>query len=54
MGGRGAPLVLLAGYPETWWEYHKIMPALATRYRVIVADLCGMGSSSKPLTAFFG
>ena len=29
-GGRGRPLVLLPGWPETWWEFHKIMPALAS------------------------
>ena len=31
MGGRGAPLFLLPGWPQTWWEHHKIMPALAAR-----------------------
>lgn len=47
-GGQGQPLVLLPGWPETWWAYHKIMPQLAENYRVIVADLRGMGSSDKP------
>jgi pimeloyl-ACP methyl ester carboxylesterase len=47
-GGRGEPLVLLPGWPQTWWEYHKIMPALAARFRVIVVDLRGMGGSDKP------
>ncbi len=47
-GGRGEPLILLPGWPETWWEYRKIMPALARRYRVIAVDLRGMGGSSKP------
>ncbi|WP_231114833.1 alpha/beta fold hydrolase [Lentzea aerocolonigenes] len=47
-GGRGEPLVLLPGWPQTWWEYSKIMPALATKFRVIVVDLRGMGGSSKP------
>jgi hypothetical protein len=28
-GGKGAPLVLLPGWPETWWEFHLIMPPLA-------------------------
>lgn len=51
-GGSGAPLVLLPGYPETWWEYRKIMPALAARYRVIAVDLRGMGGSGKPLGGF--
>ena len=51
-GGQGAPLVLLPGYPETWWEYRKIMPVLASRYQVIAVDLRGMGGSGKPQTGF--
>ncbi len=47
-GGKGRPLVLLPGWPETWWEFHLIMPALATKHRVIAVDLRGMGGSSKP------
>ncbi|MGA2685760.1 MAG: alpha/beta hydrolase [Verrucomicrobiota bacterium] len=48
IGGKGPILVLLPGWPETWWEFHKIMPALATQYRVIAVDLRGMGGSAKP------
>jgi pimeloyl-ACP methyl ester carboxylesterase len=48
IGGRGAPLVLLPGWPQTWWEFHKVMPALAQRHRVIAVDLRGMGGSDKP------
>jgi len=48
VGGQGAPLVLLPGWPQTWWEFHKIMPALAARHRVIAVDLRGMGGSDKP------
>jgi pimeloyl-ACP methyl ester carboxylesterase len=47
-GGRGAPLILLPGWPQTWWSYNKVLPALAARYRVIVAELRGMGESDKP------
>jgi pimeloyl-ACP methyl ester carboxylesterase len=47
-GGRGEPLILLPGWPETWWQYHRIMPTLAKRYRVIAVDLRGMGGSDKP------
>jgi hypothetical protein len=25
-GGEGDPVILLPGWPETWWAYHKIMP----------------------------
>ena len=37
-GGRGRPLVLVPGWPQTWWEFRKIMPELARRYRVIAVD----------------
>ncbi|TCO62182.1 alpha/beta fold hydrolase [Actinocrispum wychmicini] len=47
-GGRGRPLVLVPGWPQTWWEFRKIMPALAARYRVIAVDLRGQGGSDKP------
>ena len=51
-GGSGKPLVLLPGWPETWWSYHKMMPLLAKNYQVIVVDIRGMGSSDKPETGY--
>lgn len=48
VGGSGQPVVLLPGWPQTWWSYHKIMPALAQRHRVIVVDIRGMGMSERP------
>ncbi|PSK92239.1 alpha/beta fold hydrolase [Taibaiella chishuiensis] len=51
-GGSGQPLVLIPGWPETWWAYHKVMPLLAATYRVIAVDLRGMGSSGKPLEGY--
>ncbi|MDR3712200.1 MAG: alpha/beta hydrolase [Puia sp.] len=47
-GGQGEPLILLPGWPETWWSYHKIMPELAKHYYVISLDIRGMGISSTP------
>ena len=47
-GGEGSPLVLLPGWPETWWQFRKIMPKLAQHFRVIAVDLRGMNSSGKP------
>ncbi|MGI5324689.1 alpha/beta fold hydrolase [Actinomadura nitritigenes] len=47
-GGQGDPLVLLGGWPQTWWEFHKIMPGLAEHRRVIAVDLRGMGGSGAP------
>jgi pimeloyl-ACP methyl ester carboxylesterase len=53
-GGRsdGTPLVLLGGWPQTWWQWHKVMPALARRFRVIAVDLRGMGGSAKPVGGY--
>lgn len=48
MGGQGEPLVLVHGWPQTWYEWHRLMPALAEQYTVIVPDLRGAGQSAKP------
>lgn len=47
-GGTGEVLLLLPGWPQTWWSYCRIMPALAKQYHVIALDIRGMGSSEKP------
>ena len=54
IGGHGDPVVLLHGWPETWYAWHKVMPALAKNYTVITPDLRGLGDSSKPLTGYDG
>ena len=54
MGGKGDPVVLLHGWPETWYGWHHLMPALAKNYTVIVPDLPGLGDSSKPPTGYDG
>jgi pimeloyl-ACP methyl ester carboxylesterase len=48
IGGEGPPLVLLHGFPQTWWEWHKMMPALAARHTVVALDLRGAGHSDSP------
>jgi pimeloyl-ACP methyl ester carboxylesterase len=50
----GDPVVLLHGWPQTWYEWHKVMPALAKNYTVIAPDLRGLGDSSKPLSGYDG
>lgn len=46
--GKGEPLLLLHGYPQSLACWHRIAPALAQRHTVICADLRGYGDSSKP------
>ena len=50
--GSGDPVVLLHGWPQTWYEWRRIMPALAARYTVIAPDLRGLGDSSRPATGY--
>jgi pimeloyl-ACP methyl ester carboxylesterase len=52
IGGKGDPVVLLHGFPETWRAWRKIMPALAEHYTVIVPDMRGLGNSSKPASGY--
>jgi pimeloyl-ACP methyl ester carboxylesterase len=49
-GGRpdGPTAVLLAGFPQTWWAWRKVMPNLADRFHVIAIDLPGQGHSDRP------
>jgi pimeloyl-ACP methyl ester carboxylesterase len=54
MGGKGNPVVLLHGWPETWYEWRHVMPALAKNYTVIAPDLRGLGDSSKPASGYDG
>lgn len=46
IGGRGDPVVLLHGFPETWYTWRGVMPALAEEHTVIAVDLRGIGGSS--------
>ena len=45
-GTGGSPILLVHGWPETWWAFHKLIPLLATQHRVIALDLRGFGDSS--------
>jgi len=54
IGGQGDPIVLLHGWPQTWYEWRHVIPALARNYTVIVPDLRGLGDSSKPITGYDG
>jgi pimeloyl-ACP methyl ester carboxylesterase len=46
--GRGAPLVLLHGWPEFWLVWQPVMERLAGRFDLIAPDLRGFGDTEKP------
>jgi haloacetate dehalogenase len=48
IGGAGPPLLLLHGYPQTHFMWHRVASALAERHTVVCADLRGYGDSGKP------
>lgn len=42
-------LVLLHGYPQTWWEWRHVIPVFVQAgFRVVAPDYRGAGGSSKP------
>ncbi len=45
-GGTGPAIILLHGFPEDWYEYHRVMPLLAKRFTVVAVDLRGIGGSA--------
>jgi haloacetate dehalogenase len=49
--GRGKPLLLLHGFPQSHLMWHRVAPALAAEYTVVCADLRGYGDSGKPASA---
>jgi pimeloyl-ACP methyl ester carboxylesterase len=48
IGGEGPPLLLVHGWPETWYAWRLLMPALAGDFQVIAVDQRGRGLSAKP------
>jgi pimeloyl-ACP methyl ester carboxylesterase len=48
VGGDGPPLLLVHGWPQSWYAWRMLMPALARDFRVIAVDQRGMGLSDKP------
>ena len=51
-GGTGAPLILLHGWPQSWYEWRGIMPELAKKYTVYAVDLPGLGDSQGSPTSY--
>jgi pimeloyl-ACP methyl ester carboxylesterase len=45
-GDAGSPILLVHGWPETWWAFHKLIPLLAQTHRVYAVDIRGFGDSA--------
>jgi pimeloyl-ACP methyl ester carboxylesterase len=45
--GTGPVLLLLHGWPETWYSWHGVMPRLAQRFTVVAPDLRGVGLTER-------
>ena len=52
VGGEGPPLLLVHGWPETWYAWRLVMPALARDFEVIAVDQRGIGLSDKPADGY--
>ena len=50
--GAGDPVVLVHGWPSTWYEWRHVIALLAPHHRLIVPDLRGLGDSSRPLDGY--
>ena len=50
-GGRGAPLLLMHGHPQTHAMWHRVAPQLAEQFTVVMIDLRGYGDSARPQAA---
>lgn len=50
--GQGPAVLLIHGWPQTWYMWRKLIPGLAQRYRVVAPDLRGLGDSSRPVSGY--
>jgi pimeloyl-ACP methyl ester carboxylesterase len=52
VGGDGPPLLLVHGWPESWYAWRFLMPALAERFTVVAVDQRGIGLTEGPDTGY--
>lgn len=50
--GEGEPVVLLHGWPQTWYEWLPVMNLMLDRYSLIAPDLRGLGDTSRPTSGY--
>ena len=52
IGGNGRPLLLVHGWPQTWYAWRLLMPTLARDFQVVAVDQRGLGLSDKPRSGY--
>jgi pimeloyl-ACP methyl ester carboxylesterase len=52
VGGDGPPLLLVHGWPQTWYAWRLVMPALAKDFEVVAVDQRGRGLSDRPVGGY--
>lgn len=50
--GAGSPLLFLHGWPQSWYEWRKVLPDVSKRFHAIAPDLRGLGDSERPLDGY--
>ena len=50
--GSGPPVLLLHGWPQHWYAWRRVAPALASEHTVICPDLRGFGWSDAPAQGY--
>jgi pimeloyl-ACP methyl ester carboxylesterase len=48
VAGNGPTVVLLHGWPQTWYCWRDVIPLLVDGFRIVAPDLRGLGDSSRP------
>ena len=52
IGGQGDPILLVPGWPQSWYAWRRVMPKLTSRYTVVAVDPPGLGDSDKPADGY--
>jgi pimeloyl-ACP methyl ester carboxylesterase len=52
IGGEGPPLLLVHGWPQTWYQWRMVMPTLARDFTIVAVDQRGIGLSDKPQSGY--
>ena len=50
--GQGRPLVLIHGFPQSWYQWRPVIARLAAQFRIIAPDLRGLGTSPGPAAGY--